>query len=269
MKLIVKLLTIGFILHALPGGLRAQIPVTDVANLTNNTLLHVENIAKWVESIAQLKTQISQLDQQISLQTDLRQWTGNPVEAGAKIVLNGLGGQDLVRQYGQTKDAVLHAVNSLQSLNNTAQGSYRVIPSLDLEGQQFQRDPLTYRRYAALDAQQANADQVAKDTAAREAELQADVASTLDQLKSASTQAEAEKLSAKLTSLNGQLAQVETERHRAVDEVMLQKMANDSRLEEERMAAAELEGRDDYLANQRVSAYMNTLKLRQNYNENP
>jgi hypothetical protein len=50
---------------------------------------------------------------------------------------------------------------------------------------------------------------------------------------------------------------------------MLQKMANDSRLEEERMAAAELEARDDYLANQRVSAYMNTLKLRQNYNENP
>ena len=114
-----------------------------------------------------------------------------------------------------------------------------------------------------------NADQVAKDTAARKAELQADVATTLDQLKSASTQAEAEKLSAKLTSLNGQLAQVETERHRAVDEVVMQKMANDSRVEEERMAAAELEGRDDYLANQRVSAYMNTLKLRQNYNENP
>jgi hypothetical protein len=119
-----------------------------------------------------------------------------------------------------------------------------------------------------LDAQQANADQVAKDTAAREAELQADVASTLDQLKSASTQAEAEKLSAKLTSLNGQLAQVETERHRAVDEVVIQKMANDSRMEEERMAAAELEARDDYLANQRVSTYMKTLKLRQNYNEN-
>ena len=62
MKLLVKFLTIGFILHALPGGLRAQIPVTDVANLANNTLAHVENIAKWVESIAQLKTQINQLD---------------------------------------------------------------------------------------------------------------------------------------------------------------------------------------------------------------
>jgi len=269
MKLIVKFLTIGFILHALPGGLRAQIPVTDVANLTNNTLLHVENIAKWVESIAQLKTQISQLDQQISLQTDLRQWTGNPVEAGAKIVLNGLGGQDLVRQYGQTKYAVLRSVNSLQSLDNTMQGNYRAIPSLDLEGGQFQRDPLTYRRYAALDAQQSNVDQVTNDTTARKAELQADVAVTLDQLKSAPTEAESQKLSAKLTGLNGQLAQVEAERRRAVDEAALQKMANDSRREEERTAAAELEARDDYLANQRVSGYMNTLKLRQNYNENP
>jgi carbonic anhydrase len=264
-----KPLIIALLVFASAGRALAQIPVTDAANLISNQIAHVETIAKWVESIAQLKAQINQLDRQISLQTDLRQWTGNPVEAGARVVLNGLGQQDLVRQYGQTKDAVLHAVNSLQSLDNTMQENYRAIPSIDLDGQQFQRDPLTYRRYAALDAQQSNADQVASDTAAREAELQANVATTLDQLKSAPTQAEAEKLSAKLATLNGQLAQVETERHRAVDEVVLQKMANDSRLEEERMAAAELEARDDYLANQRVSAYMKTLKLRQNYNDNP
>jgi len=269
MKLLVKILTIGFILHALPGGLRAQIPVTDFANLTNNTLEHVETIAKWVDSIAQLKTQIGQLDQQIRLQTDLRQWKGNPVEAGAKIILNGLGEQDLVRQYGQTKDAVLHAVKSLQSLDNTMQGNYRAIPSLDLEGLLFQRDPLTYRRYAALDAQQANVDQVTDDTAARKAELQAELAATFEQLKGAPTEAETEKLSAKLTGLNGQLVQVEAERRNAVDEAVLQKVANDSRREEEQTAAAELEARDDYLANQRVSNYFNAVKLRQNYNEIP
>lgn len=246
-----------------------QIPVTDVANLAANQLAHAETIAKWVQSIAQLKTQIDQLNQQISLQSDLRQWSGSPVEAGAKVVLTGLGQQDLLRQYGQTKDAVLRAVDSLGSLGNTGHGNYRTIPSLDLDGQPFQRDPLTYRRYAALDAQQSNADEVADDTAMRETELQTDVAATLDELKNAPTQAEAQKLSAKLTALNGQLAQVEAQRRRAVDEVVLQKAANDSRGEEERMAAAELEARDDFSANQRVSAYMKTIKLRQNHDEYP
>jgi|GEM_PF-5901518 len=47
------------------------------------------------------------------------------------------------------------------------------------------------------------------------------------------------------------------------DTVLMQKIANDSRLEQERMAAAELAAKNDYLANQRVSAYMRTIKLRQ------
>src|SRR4051812_26074344 len=93
-----------FVLLA-PAALLAQIPVTDVVNLSNNTVLHAENIAKWVDSIAQLKQQISQLDQQISIQGDIRQWTGNPTEAGGKLILNSLGAQDLVRDYGRTRDA--------------------------------------------------------------------------------------------------------------------------------------------------------------------
>jgi hypothetical protein len=92
--------------------------------------------------------------------------------------------------------------------------------------------------------------------------LQEEIALTLQELKAATTDAEVQKLSAKLVALNGQLAQVETARRREVDEVALQKIANDARLEQERIAAAELEVRDNHLANQRVSAYMKTLKLR-------
>jgi len=80
-------------------------------------------------------------------------------------------------------------------------------------------------------------------------------------------EAETQKLSAKLAALNGQLAEVEATRRREVDAVTLQKVANDARAEQERLAAAELASKDDFLANQRVSAYMKTLKLRKN--ENP
>jgi type IV secretion system protein VirB5 len=98
MKTLIRIVPSIFLLaFALSYRAQAQIPVTDVANLTNNTVLHAENIAKWAESIAQLKTQIDQLRQQIDIQSDLRQWSGNPTEAGGKIVLNALGEQDLVR----------------------------------------------------------------------------------------------------------------------------------------------------------------------------
>lgn len=249
-------------LIALPVGLVAQIPVTDVANLTNNTLLHAENLAKWVESINSLRTQIDQLNRQINIQDDIRRWSGNPVEAGAKVGLEGLGQGELVRDYGRSKQAILGLVGSLDSLKRTADGNFRVISDFDLSGNEMRRDPMIYRRYAVLDATQENTAQVTEETKNREQELQVEVAVTLEELKVATTEAETQKLSAKLTALNGQLAQIDAVRRREVDAVALQKIANDARLEQERIAAAELAAKNDHLANQRVSSYLNTLRLR-------
>jgi hypothetical protein len=264
MKTTIKITSALVLMRVLSLAVFAQIPVTDVANLTNNTVLHAENLAKWVESINGLRTQIDQLNRQINIQDDIRRWSGNPVEAGAKVVLEGLGEKDLVRDYGKTKSAILGLVGSLDSLKRTANGSYRAISDVDLDGNELKRDPLIYRRYAVLDATQGNTEQVADETKERERELQAEIAVTLGELRDAPTEAETQKLAAKLTALNGQLAQVETARRREVDAVALQKIANDARLEQERLAAAELGAKDDHLANQRVSAYLKTLRVRKN-----
>lgn len=240
----------------------AQIPVTDAASIANNRIAQAENIAKWVDSIAKLRTQIDQLNQQINIQGDIRKWAGNPIEAGANVVLDVLGQEDLVREYGRARDEIVRVTGSLESLQNTAGGNYRAIQNVDIDGRNLQRDPLTFRRYSVLDAKQANTVQVADATKLREAELQEEIAFTLQELKAATTDAEVQKLSAKLVALNGQLAQVDAARRREVDEVALQKIANDARIEQERLAAAELEAKDNHLANQRISAYMRTLKLR-------
>ncbi len=245
------------------GAALAQIPVTDAANLVANRTAQAENIAKWVESINNLRTQIDQLNRQINIQDDIRRWSGNPAEAGAKVVLRGLGHEDLVRDYGETSRAIRGLVGSLESLKRTADGNYRTITSLDIDGNELRRDPLTYRRYSVLDATQENTAAVTEETADRQRELQEEIAVTLDELKAAPTEAETQKLSAKLAVLNGQLAQMEAVRRREVDAVVLQKIANDARLEQERLAAAELAARDDFLANERITAYMQTLKLRQ------
>jgi conjugal transfer/entry exclusion protein len=256
-----KLLALCFF-FSVGSALRAQIPVTDLANLANNEIMQIETIAKWVESIAQLKTQITQLDHQISLQSDMRNWSGSPTEAAAKVILKDLGREDLVKTYGKAKDTLRELTSSLDSLEHTSKGDYRSIPSLDLNGTELKRDELTYRRYALLDAQQTNAEQVSADVRTREHDLEESITTTLDALKSADTDAEVQKQSAKLAVLTGQLAQIESVRKREVDAVALQKTANDSRIEEERLAADELAARDDYLANQRVSAYLGNLHAR-------
>ncbi len=250
-----------FLLGASVAG-ASGIPVVDVASITNNRIAHAENIAKWVDSIAKLRTQIDQLNQQINIQDDIRKWTGNPTEAATNVVLDVLGEEDLAREFGRGRDEILRITHSLESLQNTGSGNYRAIRSTDLNGTDLQRDALTFRRYSVLDAKQTNAVQVADETKSRELELQEEIALTLQELKAATTDAEVQKLSAKLTALNGQLAQVESVRRREVDEVALQKIANDARIEQERLAAAESEAKDNHLANQRVSAYMKTLKLR-------
>lgn len=258
--------TITIVVVLLAAGLaRAQIPVTDAASIANNRAAQAENVAKWVESINHLRQQIDALNRMINVQSDIRRFAGNPVDAGTKVVLEGLGGPDLAREFGSAKRAVVGLVDSLGSLRRTADGTYRTISDLDIDGNAMRRDPMIYRRYAVLDAKQEVSAQVTVETRDRERELQAEVAATLEDLKTAETDAEVQKLSAKLTALNGQLTYVEAARRREVDAVALQKIANDARNEAEQRANTELEMRNAYLANQRISAYMKTLKVRKNH----
>ncbi|MEO6994872.1 MAG: hypothetical protein ABI273_14790 [Lacunisphaera sp.] len=257
--IVVVLLLLGVSLSA-----HAQIPVTDLANLANARLQHYETIAKWVDSIAHLDTQITNLKQQVSLQTDIRKWAGDPLEAARRIALDRLGTTDLVRAYGRTRAAIVSTTDSLASLGNTVNGTYRAIENTDLDGGTLVRDDLAHRRYSLLDAQQENFQQVVVDTKERELDLQADLSQTLADLKEASTDAEVHKQTAKVNAINGQLAAIGAERRDQADQVITQKIANDSRLEQERLGAAELEAKNDFLANQRVTAFMRTVKIRQN-----
>ncbi|PTY02031.1 hypothetical protein DB347_25065 [Opitutaceae bacterium EW11] len=243
---------------------RGQIPVTDAASIANNRIIQAENLSKWVDSISHLQQQIDALNRQINITSDIRRWGGDPKAAGANLILEGLGGPDLVHEYGRAQRAVVGVVDSLYSLKRTANGTFDAIGSADLDGNEMKRDPMIYRRYAVLDAKQDLSAQVTAETGQREQQLQSEIAATLEDLKAADTDAEVQKQSAKLSALNGQLAQVEAARRREVDGVMLQKIANDSRSEEEQRAEAELEARNDYLANQRISAFMKTVKVRQN-----
>jgi conjugal transfer/entry exclusion protein len=254
------------VLAACVGGVvfASGIPVVDVANLANSQISHIATIAKWVENIAQLKTQITQLKEQVNIQGQLRNWTGNPADAAKILSLGILAESDLLRDYGLTREDIARAVQSLDALSRTDENTYRSVYVPDLDGGTAQYDPLTHRRHALLDARADNTRAVADQTRERERELLEEIALTLSELRSGATDAQVQKLTAKLIVLNGQLSQVETARRRQMDEVILQKLANDNRRETEQLAAAELAAKDDYIANQRVSAFMRSINPRKN-----
>jgi conjugal transfer/entry exclusion protein len=250
---------------ALLGALAfAGMPVIDAANLANSQISHIATIAKWVENIAQLKTQITQLKEQVNIQDQLRNWTGNPSDAAKILSLGILNESDFLREYGLSRDDIARVVQSLDTLSRTDGNTYRSIHVPDLDGATTQYDPLTYRRHALLDARADNTRAVTDQTQKREHELQEEIALTLSELRAGATDAQVQKLTAKLIVLNGQLSQIETTRRRQMDEVVLQKIANDNRRETEQLAAAELGSRDDFLANQRVTAFMRSINPRKN-----
>jgi len=67
----IKLALAGAVVFA-AGTAQAQIPVTDVANITQNMANHVEDVAKFVQQIEQLKAQVEQQKQQFAALTGSR-----------------------------------------------------------------------------------------------------------------------------------------------------------------------------------------------------
>ncbi len=238
------------------------IPVVDVANLANSQISHIATIAKWVENIAQLKAQITQLKQSVAIQNDLRAWAGDPAKAARSLALDVLREGDLTREFGHARDTITRTVDSLGALNRDDQNTYRPVDLADLDGGLVRHDAQLYRRYSVLDTRQDNARAVTDETRSRERELQEEIALTLIDLRSATTDAQVQKLNAKLVVLNGQLSQLESTRRRQVDEVILQKLANENRREVEQLAAAELRAKDDHLANKRVTVFMQSFNPR-------
>lgn len=259
-----KRIIITLIIAGTVASVRGQIPVTDVAGLLNHKIAQLENIAKWTDSIAKLRAQIDHLKEQVAIQNDIRKWAGNPSEAARRIAMDKLGVGDLVREYGRARAVVVSTANSVASLSTTVNGTYRAIEDIDLNGGKLKRDALAHRRYAVLDAQQQNYQEVVEETKERELDLQEDLAQTLHDIKGASTEAEVSKQAAKVGAINGQIAAVGADRRDQADQVVVQKIANDARLEQERLATAEMEAKNDHLANQRVTSFMRTLKVRRN-----
>ena len=252
----------------LTAPLCAQWIVNDPVNTAVNSAVqagqvanHIEILKQWAEQIEKLNRQLRQLEEQLTVQQRIRDVMGDPSAAGAGMVLRGLGATDLARSYGETLSAVRRLSNAIDSLRRTSDGIYRQLDDRTVLGRDFVRLEPLYRRYAAVERQADNLAAVHAETDTRGAALQADLVATLEQLRSADTQAEVDKLTAKIAALNGQLAHVDAQRRDEADKLQAQQILNENQAAKERQDFLEKQIAEEQQTLAVVGAWQQSVKV--------
>lgn len=221
-------------------SLRAQWVVHDPGNTAVNTAIqaeqasqHLETMGQWAEQLERLNRQLIRLEEQLAVQRRIREVIGNPTAAGVGLVLRDLGADDLAHRYGETLAATRRLANAIGSLRRTSDGIYHQLDDLTSLGETFTRFETRYRRFATVEQQADHFASVLTQTDERAAALQASIADSVTQLRSAETQAEVDKLSATLSVLHGQLDEVATRRRDEADKLLAQHILNENQAAKE------------------------------------
>jgi hypothetical protein len=246
----------------------AQWVVTDPGNTAVNAAVqagqaanHLEILRQWSVQLENLNRQLRQLEEQLAVQRRIREVIGDPQAAGTQILLHDLGMNDLARTYGETLQAARRLSSAINSLRRTADGIYREIDDRTVLGRDFVRNEAIYRRYAVVDRHADNLAEVHAATEARRAALQADLARTLEQLRSATTQAETDKLNATIAALNGQLADLDARRRDEADKLMAAQVQNENQAAKERQDLLEKQQAEERDSLAVMNAWQRSLKL--------
>ena len=246
----------------------AQWIVNDPVNTAVNTAIqsgqlanHAEVLARWAENLEKLNQQLRQLQAQLEEQRHIREVLGDPAAAGERLALGNLGTTDLGRSYGETTAALRSLSRAVESLKNTAQGIFAELDDRTVLNQPFTRQTTLYRRYAAVEQHAENLDTVFAQTATRRDALQRDLADTLQQLKTAPTQAEVDKLHAKIAVLNSQLTTLDAQRRDASAQLQAQQILNENQAAKERQDLLEKQIAEEQQTFASVCAWQQSVKL--------
>lgn len=252
----------------LVAAARAQWIVNDPVNTAVNSAVqagqaanHLEILRQWTAQLEQLNRQLRELESQLAVQERIRDVIGDPTAAGAGLALRDLGATDLARTYGDTLSATRRLANAIDSLQRTADGIYQKLDARTTLGRDFARQEPLYRRYAAVENQADNLAAVHAETGMRSVALQREIATTLEQLRSASTQAEVDKHNAKLAVLAGQLAHLDAQRRDEADKLQAQQILNENQAAKERQDFLEKQLAEERQTLAVVGAWQQSVKL--------
>ncbi len=206
---------------------RAQWVVYDPAVHTQQILDTAQEIAKYIEMINNQVQQIQSLTDQLNEFKHYEELFGDPKSIALSMV-PALVADLRKTEPGKNLDDLLKIANGAYALTYDASGLYRAVGETFTTpgGQKITRPAEEYRPYAAINRAADNYVSAAADAASRRTMLKNEIAQTTDQLKSATTDAEVQKLTGVLAGLSADLASADHEVNQALASALVQDIQN-------------------------------------------
>lgn len=246
----------------------AQLIVSDPINTSVSSAIqagqaanHLEVLRRWAEQLEKLNRQLRLVEDQLAAQQRIRDAIGDPNAASPQVILRELGATDLARSYGETLRAVRRLAYAADSLRHTSEGIFEKLEDRTALRSGFTRQNQYYRRYAVVEKQAAQLESVQMAADQRSAALQSEIAVTLEQAKSASTQAEVDKLNVKVAALNGQLAEAAVRRRDAADSLRAQQILNENQAAKERQDLLERQIAEERQSLDVTNAWQQSIRI--------
>lgn len=219
------LITIAAFAISLPSA-RAQLIVEDVVHIAQDAMNQVVDLAKYAEMVTNQVKQITTMTQELQQTVAYVKAFGDPSQllsiTGANELISGFQQSGV----GQTLGSLRQAASGIESLKNNASGLYQSITDTSLSGIQISRATDNYKPFGALENASSNYTAVYDDAMQRRKALKSQMAQTIDQLQSATTDAETQKLQAVLTGQSAQLQAIDQEITGATSQAVVQDITN-------------------------------------------
>jgi hypothetical protein len=215
-----KIIIITAIALPLAFSARAQWIVHDPINNVQQILDTAQQIAKQVQQIQMLTSQLNEFKNYEAL-------FGNP----SKVVLSMVAPlqADLQKlEPGKNLESLLSIADGNYALTYNDSGIYATVGTSFQTpgGQTIQRLADQFKPFAAINRTADNFVAVADDAVTRRATIKDQIAQTTQQLQSATTDAEVQKLHGVLIGLNADLASTDAEVNQAVGSALVQDIQN-------------------------------------------
>ena len=224
-----KKLIVPAALIALPLAFsaRAQWIVYDPVSDIQQILDEAENIAEYVTMIDNQVQQITTLGNQLSEFKNYDSLFGNPSQVVLSMVPNLDSDLQSLEPIQNLENLVANA-NGNTALTFNDNGIYATVGTSFQTpgGQTIQRPADQYKPFASIINTASNYVSVADNAAQRRATIKNQIAQTTQQLQSATTDAEVQKLHGVLASLNSDLASTDDEVNQAASSAMVQDIQN-------------------------------------------
>jgi hypothetical protein len=237
----------------------AQYIVFDPTLQIQSIIDTAQEVAQFVTMVENQVTQIQTLTEQLNEFKHYEDLFGDPKAVVVPTIaplVNDLEHSEL----GQSLGVIEQTADGAAALTYNAEGLYHTIGATFTtpRGGTVARNTNDFRPFAAINAATANYQTVSTNAATRRTQLKAEIATTIEQLRSATTDAEVQKLSGVLAGLSAALASTEHETSEALGNTLVQDIENRN---DERKQAQALKEQQSAAFSEAISNYAKTFQL--------